>query len=75
MIIGVVPKIPPGPFLAIMLLEREGAPPDLEIVAFTGLDLLQPNCCLVDMRSDAVEVDVDLDALVHRLPLGSEMAS
>jgi len=64
-IVGVVPQPPLRALLAVLLFQREGAPVDLQRVALSLLDLSQPNCCLINVGSDAVEVDVDADALVH----------
>lgn len=64
-VVCVVPQPPLRALLAVLLFQREGAPVDLQRVALSLFDLSQPNCCLVDVGSHAVEIDVDADALVH----------
>ena len=67
-VVGVVPQPPLGALLAVLLFQWEGAPVDLQRVALSFFDLSQPNCCFVDVGSQAVEIDIDADALVHSHP-------
>ena len=56
-ILRLCPDFPVVTFLAVDLLQTEIAPADGESVAELFLDLLQPDRCIVDERSEIVEVD------------------
>lgn len=76
-VLRLLPDFPVLAFLAVDLLQAEIAPVDDESVAGLFLDLLQPDRCIVDERSEIVEVDFQRHAVLrclachHVLPVRS----
>ena len=53
------------PFLAIDLLQAEILPIDGELWPYALFHLLQPDCCIINIGSKIVEVDVQGNSIVH----------
>ncbi|MDO8690822.1 MAG: hypothetical protein Q7R39_12565, partial [Dehalococcoidia bacterium] len=66
---GLVPESPVGALLAVDLFQAETSPADGQPVPVCLLDLSQPNCCVMDVWSDVVEVDVQSDSVFQFIPL------
>ena len=64
-VVRLLPNLPIFAVLLIDLLQREVTPSDLEALAVLLLDISQPNCCLIDIRSKVIEEDLETDRVSH----------
>jgi hypothetical protein len=64
-VIRLLPNLPIFAVLLVDLLQREVTPSDLEALTVLLLDVSQPNCCLIDIRSKVVEEDLETDRVSH----------
>jgi hypothetical protein len=66
-VLRLLPDLPVVTFLAVDLFQTEIAPVDGESIAGLFLDLLQPDRCIVDERSEIVEIDFQRHGALRRL--------
>ncbi len=64
-VVRLLPNLPIFAVFLIDLLQREVTPSDLEALTVLLLDVSQPNCCLIDIRSKVVEEDLETDWVGH----------
>ncbi len=64
-VVRLLPNLPIFAVLLVDLLQREVTPSDLETLTVLLLDISQPNCCLIDIRSKIIEEDLETDRVSH----------